>query len=164
MSNPQMTQALVERFLSWPLPKSVRSDLCVTTDYEFPRSGTNLLTAEEARQMIEYLLSEPASASAFVVPAGTSEIIWGALPPGVSVLNPDPDYAPEATASDRLQCHIACLQGELEEARRQRDKANAAYVAVKNTMHKFQDDLQAAQKQITALHDQVANLEGGEPR
>jgi hypothetical protein len=51
---------LVDRFLSWPLPQSVCSDLCVTDrSYKFPRSGTNLLTADEARQMIEYLLGDP---------------------------------------------------------------------------------------------------------
>lgn len=54
--------ALVDRFLAWPLPPTVCSDLCVTDrDYKFPRSGTNLLNVDEARQMIEYLLA-PASA------------------------------------------------------------------------------------------------------
>jgi hypothetical protein len=49
-------QALVDRFLMWPLPESVCSDLCATNpNYPFPRSGTNLLTADEARQMFEYL-------------------------------------------------------------------------------------------------------------
>lgn len=49
--------ALVDRFLEWPLPAGVCSDLCVTDrDYEHPRSGTNLLTAEETRTMLEYVL------------------------------------------------------------------------------------------------------------
>lgn len=49
---------LVERFLSWPLPQSVCGDLCVTDpQYKFPRSGTNLLTADEARQMIDHLFA-----------------------------------------------------------------------------------------------------------
>lgn len=49
--------AMVQRFLSWPLPAGVCSDLCVTDrDYKFPRSGTNLLTAAEARQMVRHLL------------------------------------------------------------------------------------------------------------
>jgi hypothetical protein len=48
---------LVDRFLNWPLPASVRSDLCVTmVDYPHQRIGTNLLTANEAEQMIRYLL------------------------------------------------------------------------------------------------------------
>lgn len=51
--------ALADRFLAWPLPESVCSDLCVT-DRSYPhRSGTNLLTVVEARQMLEYLLSSP---------------------------------------------------------------------------------------------------------
>lgn len=48
---------LVDRFLAWPLPKSVCSDVCVTnSNYPHQRVGTNLLTADEARQMIKYLL------------------------------------------------------------------------------------------------------------
>lgn len=55
---------LVDRFLMWPLPQSVCSDGCVTDpNYRFPRAGTNLLTAEEARQMIEYLLAQPPAES-----------------------------------------------------------------------------------------------------
>lgn len=50
---------LVNRFLMWPLPKTVCSDGCVTNSaYQFPRSGTNLLNAEEAKEMIRYLLSD----------------------------------------------------------------------------------------------------------
>lgn len=49
---------LVDRFLSWPLPASVNCDLCVTRqDYPHGRIGTNLLTADEAKQMLEYLLA-----------------------------------------------------------------------------------------------------------
>lgn len=46
---------LVSRFLAWELPKSVCSDLCVTKRDYPNRSGTNLLTADEARAMIDYL-------------------------------------------------------------------------------------------------------------
>src|SRR5271157_119186 len=47
---------LVDLFLSWPLPKSVCSDLCVTQhNYPHQRVGTNLLTAEEAGVMMNYL-------------------------------------------------------------------------------------------------------------
>ena len=49
---------LVDRFLSWPLPDSVCSDLCATKQGYPSRSGTNLLTAVEARQMLEYLLGD----------------------------------------------------------------------------------------------------------
>lgn len=48
---------LVDRFLAWQLPQSVCSDLCVIdSKYAHSRSGTNLLTAEEARQMFEHVL------------------------------------------------------------------------------------------------------------
>ena len=54
----QRIDRLVNLFLAWPLPSSVCADLCTTNpEYKFPRSGTNLLSAEEARQMIEYLLT-----------------------------------------------------------------------------------------------------------
>lgn len=54
--------AMVDRFLSWPLPNSVRADLIATQQGKPHRSGTNLLTAVEARQMIEYVLrASPAS-------------------------------------------------------------------------------------------------------
>jgi hypothetical protein len=46
---------LVDRFLAWPLPKSVCSDQCVCVPNYPNRVGTNLLTADEARQMIEHL-------------------------------------------------------------------------------------------------------------
>lgn len=60
---PKHIDHLVKRFLQWPLPDSVCSDLCVTDRtyairYPGLRRGTNLLTADEARQMIEYLLSD----------------------------------------------------------------------------------------------------------
>jgi hypothetical protein len=53
--------AMVDAFLAWPLPESVRSDLCATMtpkEYPHPRSGTNLLTAVEAKQMFEYVLAK----------------------------------------------------------------------------------------------------------
>jgi hypothetical protein len=56
------TDALVDRFLAWPLPDSVCSDLCATKSGYPHRSGTNLLTAVEAKQMIEYLLAPLAAA------------------------------------------------------------------------------------------------------
>ena len=60
----RVTDAMVNRFLSWPLPESVCSDECVTRTAgewtpEYPqRTGTNLLTADEARKMLEYVLGE----------------------------------------------------------------------------------------------------------
>ncbi len=49
---------LVNRFLTWALPKSVCADRCATVyDYPHDRSGTNLLNADEAREMLEHVLS-----------------------------------------------------------------------------------------------------------
>jgi len=49
---------MVDRFLAWPLPDSVCADLIATRQgsYSPPRVGTNLLTATEARQMLEHVL------------------------------------------------------------------------------------------------------------
>ncbi len=48
---------MVDSFLAWPLPESVCPDECVM-DQKYPhRTGTNLLTAPEAKQMIEHLLA-----------------------------------------------------------------------------------------------------------
>jgi hypothetical protein len=53
-----VTDEMVDRFLRWPLPQSVASDMCVTnSDYPHGRWGTNLLTEGEARQMLEFVLS-----------------------------------------------------------------------------------------------------------
>jgi hypothetical protein len=48
--------ALVDAFLRWPLPDSVCSDPCATMQGYPDRCGTNLLTAPEAQQMLEYVL------------------------------------------------------------------------------------------------------------
>ena len=44
---------MVNDFLKWPLPASVCSDTCVSNPKCLHRSGTNLLTANEAKQMFE---------------------------------------------------------------------------------------------------------------
>lgn len=60
-----VTDAMVDRFLSWRLPASVCADLCATNrDYQHPRCGTNLLTADEARQMLEHVLVASSSDTA----------------------------------------------------------------------------------------------------
>jgi len=50
-----ITNEMVERFLTWPVPVSVCADQCVTQK-SVGRTGTNLLTADEARQMLQYVL------------------------------------------------------------------------------------------------------------
>jgi hypothetical protein len=64
MGWPDVLGTLVDRFLMWPLPKTFAPDCGVSFDraYAEQRSinwpvGTNLLTAEEAKQMVEYLLA-----------------------------------------------------------------------------------------------------------
>lgn len=47
------TDAMVERFLAWPVPASVHPD---GTPGQPGRTGTNLLSAPEARQMLEHVL------------------------------------------------------------------------------------------------------------
>ena len=51
--SPKVSAAMVDRFLTWPLPASVCSDPCATTQGYPHRAGTNLLTADEARAMLE---------------------------------------------------------------------------------------------------------------
>jgi hypothetical protein len=56
--NMEVTKEMVTRFLSWPVPADVYPD---GTPGQPGRTGTNLLTAEQAQQMLEYVLRETAS-------------------------------------------------------------------------------------------------------
>lgn len=48
---------MVNRFLAWPLPTDVCADPCASmSGYPHHRSGTNLLTALQARAMLEHVL------------------------------------------------------------------------------------------------------------
>lgn len=49
-------EGLVGRFLNWPLPRSVCSDACASIFGHQGRSGTNLLTADEAKQMLDHVV------------------------------------------------------------------------------------------------------------
>lgn len=54
--------AMADRFISWPLPNSVRPDPCAMNP-EYPhRYGTNLLTWAQAKAMFEYVLAAAPSA------------------------------------------------------------------------------------------------------
>ena len=68
----KVTDEMVNRFLSWPLPASVRSDDCATVQGYPHRSGTTLLTADEARQMLEHVLQDGAA----LTEAVRSEARW----------------------------------------------------------------------------------------
>lgn len=54
--------ALVNRFLAWPLPADVCADGCATVPNYPHRSGTNLLTFDQARQMLAHVLADVATA------------------------------------------------------------------------------------------------------
>lgn len=47
---------LVDRFLTWPLPEGTCADPCACNPTYPSRTGTNLLTADQARQMLEHVL------------------------------------------------------------------------------------------------------------
>lgn len=53
---PEYISRLVDEFLRWPLPESVSVDPCAMTLGQSGRVGTNLLSAEEARQMFTDVL------------------------------------------------------------------------------------------------------------
>ena len=53
----EVTEAMVDRFLAWELPQSVCVDLCAAAMNWPNRHGTNLLTATEAREMLEAVLN-----------------------------------------------------------------------------------------------------------
>lgn len=55
----RVTDEMISRFLSWELPRSVRSDMCVALpDYQGIRYGTSLLTHAEAKAMLEHVLAD----------------------------------------------------------------------------------------------------------
>lgn len=58
MTREAVMQMLVNKFLAWPLPPTVCSDLCATKQDYPHRSGTTLLSAGETRQMVEHLFTE----------------------------------------------------------------------------------------------------------
>jgi hypothetical protein len=52
----QVTDEMVSRFLTWPLPGDVSVDPCAMA-LDYPgRCGTNLLTHQQARAMLEHVL------------------------------------------------------------------------------------------------------------
>ena len=53
----KLIDRFVDRFLACPLPQSVRADSCACNPhYPHQRTGTNLLTATEAKQVLEHVL------------------------------------------------------------------------------------------------------------
>ncbi len=67
-------KALVDRFLGWKLPRDFSPDCGISftppVNPEWGPSGTNLLSADQARQMFEYVLASSPRAEAQAVPEG----------------------------------------------------------------------------------------------
>lgn len=68
----RIVSRLVDKFLAWPLPESVCSDPCACTQGYPHRTGTNLLSATEAEQMIRHLLGPALSKDATTEEEGES--------------------------------------------------------------------------------------------
>jgi len=62
VTEDELVDRLVNRFLSWKLPKEFSPDAGISfyyrTDYDSPYwpTGTNLLTATQAREMVKHML------------------------------------------------------------------------------------------------------------
>lgn len=54
-----LLDTLVDRFLCYPLPTSVKPDPCAMNPKHPHRTGTNLLTATEAREVLGAILGSP---------------------------------------------------------------------------------------------------------
>lgn len=53
----ELLDRIVDRFLSCPLPEGTKADPCVCNPHHPHRTGTNLLTAAEAKQMLGSVLN-----------------------------------------------------------------------------------------------------------
>lgn len=49
---------LASTFLTWPLPETVTADMCATVKFYPNRTGTNLLSFGEAREMLRHVLKD----------------------------------------------------------------------------------------------------------
>lgn len=67
--NETIIEELAERFIRWPVPRSVCCDLCATKQQD-GRIGTNLLSFEEAKQMMREVVAPLLSGQAEHKPAG----------------------------------------------------------------------------------------------
>jgi hypothetical protein len=57
--NDTALTALASRFVAAPLPAGVASDLCATMhDYPHTRHGTSLLTVEQAKEVLRFVLTD----------------------------------------------------------------------------------------------------------
>jgi hypothetical protein len=72
VGSKEFVRRLVDRFLNWPLPESVCCDQCACTHGHTHRVGTNLLTADEAEQMLTHILAPTLSKDAATEEEGES--------------------------------------------------------------------------------------------
>lgn len=137
----QVVDKLVDKFLAWPLPDSVCSDLCATMQCYPHRSGTTLLAAHEARKMFEHVLAE-----LFEDLAQQAQEIER-LNNDVGMLRDEPA---------RLKQQLAAMRAERDEAIDERDayKAEMILMAAHQGIDNYQrllDQLAASQATIDGL-------------
>ena len=61
--NEKLIKQMVDKFLSWKLPEKFSPDCGISfareiNGHKFEPTGTNLFTAEQAKQMFEYILKD----------------------------------------------------------------------------------------------------------
>lgn len=83
--------ALAERFCVCPLPQTVCADLCANDrGYQFQRTGTNLLSVAEAKEVLRFILS------GFPLHDGEQRLAaWR---------DADPEASPDGTAESLAEC------------------------------------------------------------
>lgn len=103
---------IAEKFLHWNLPESVCVDPCAMTHGQEGRTGTNLLTFDEAKQMLEHLFPDGIPSQGLVKAAHkiSSDIACGLL-----VQNKDNSDK----AFEDVHGHMQSLNEELERSFRQ---------------------------------------------
>lgn len=88
----RVTDAMVSRFLGWKLPEDFAPDAGITFNHDpddFMPTGTNLLTADQARAMLEHVLGVEASGTISSKTAKVDVIFGGeVLARGVSPADP----------------------------------------------------------------------------
>lgn len=74
----KITDEMVSRFLGWKLPQHFYPDCYITFDREKASNGswpigTNLLTAEQARKMLEHVTQAPATSKVLTEHSGCGQ-------------------------------------------------------------------------------------------
>jgi hypothetical protein len=74
MKTEQELYRLAERFCAAPLPESVCADFCATKSGQAGRSGTNLLTIDEAKEVLRFVLEVPKPAPLVIPQEGKHKL------------------------------------------------------------------------------------------